>query len=372
MFLNNLLEKIGIRTQKAISFQLQINDENSRPDALIVLPSKRLFIEAKVRARLDLRQIENHLSTIEPTDQLLVITNHSSDLDKLKNVSAKNIKFLTWGQIYLIALKVKNKIKNDTKLKPVSNLINQYVEYLEVATLTNFNGFRQDDFDFFVNYNKYYLPIIKMKMQTLADEIKSNLPVELNEFKDIKVGNIPKKIPAYYSAWVAIRRKSRHNDSFGQCNFTLQISSDEFQINAVIRNGGINDKKKPLGVLYKNLQDNTAFLDLINKIKKKSEGFDSELIISERRPKTGNKIMPGNERWFPVFSIKLSQISEVSDINYLVQFLSKIKNPYFPGIHLRRRINRGESLLKEKNELIKEIIKTLSSFKKFLDIIEND
>ena len=371
-FLNHLLHKINVPPSKAISFKLQIHGERSRPDALVSLSSRNIFIESKVQAVLEKDQIMRHLNFLKQNDVLLIITNNIKDHEKVKEWDNQRLRFLTWGEIHFIARETFNSVKKDKKLIAVKIMLKHFIDYLEVATLTEFNGFREEDFDFFVDYNKYYLPILKKKIDSLAESVKQNLPFELNEYQQSFVGNMPKDMKPDNSIWVAIQKKNEpKGNSFLQNNFTLQIDRDGLQINAVIRNGGIENERTPLGTFYKKMQDSTLALKTFKKIAvfEKKQSNKVKFQINERTPRYGDQIRPGNERWYEVFTILIDHLTSENDIKYLCSFLEKIERPNFPGIRIQRYIPRSDPLLQNKEELIKQIIGTWVSFKPFLSMV---
>jgi len=96
------------------------------------------------------------------------------------------------------------------------------------------------------------------------------------------------------------------------------------------------------------------------------------MVISKRLPKTGERIMPGNERWVQFFDMKLKDISSKSDIDYLRKVLEKADaKPSSPGVHVRYSIDRGEKILGEPDRLQEEIIKTITLFRPILKYLED-
>jgi|SRR3989344_455069 len=368
--LNALLKSLQIPTSLVISFRLQVQGNGSRPDALINLAGKKVFIESKVQAVLDLDQVSRHLHFLSPHDCLLVITNHPYDEAKLQTLKDERIRFTTWGNVHKILNLAYQQIKRDKKYQHVSILLQHFLEYLEVVTLTDFNGFREEDFEFFIEYNKHYLPILKKKMESLAQSIKN----ELSTYGNVIVGNMPKIITKETTAWVAIQQNNLpEGQSFQQCNFTLQVGRDSFTINAVLRNGAIDNKNTPMGVFYNNLEDSSKILaffkQLISTEKKRKEQHKSTFDVFERVPRYGAQIMPGNETWKKVFSIRTDQITSPRDILYIRELMQKMERPALPGIRLTREIPRGDSILQDREELLQEIKRTFTEFEPLLGMI---
>lgn len=371
-FLNRLFQRANIPLSKVISFKLQIHGEVSRPDALVSLSSRDVFIESKVQAVLEEDQILRHLKFLKKNDVLLIITNNRNDSEKVKEWNDPRLRFLTWDDIHSVAREIFNSVKKDKKLIAVRIMLKQFIDYLEVVALTEFNGFREEDFDFFVDYNKYYLPILKKKIDSLAETVKQNLPTELSEYQRSFVGNMPKDMKPDNSIWVAIQKnREPKGDSFLQNNFTLQIDRDGLQINAVIRNGGVENERTPLGTFYKKLCASASVLKIFKAVSVSEKNNNNKAVIHiyERVPRDGGKIRPGNEKWQKVFTVRLEHISDNSDLRYLCSFLEKIKRPNFPGIHFQRYIPRSDQILQNKEELIKVIVNTWVQFKPFLEMV---
>lgn len=216
--------------------------------------------------------------------------------------------------------------------------------------------------------NLNYVPILKKKLQAFANIIKENLPRDIaNEYSFIKPGNVSRNVKDDRFAWVAIKRPKNNRDIFNQCNFTIEVSKSSLDINTVIRNGRTSQESTPIGVFYKRLTNNPdGFLSIIRNIR-----IDARIVISKRLSKTGNRIMPGNERWVQFFDMKLKDISSMADIEYLRKILEKADAmPSSPGVHIRYSIDRGEKILGDPDRLQEEIIKTITVFRPILQYLE--
>ncbi len=371
-FLNRLLQRANVPLSKAISFKLQIHGDVSRPDALVSLSSRDVFIESKVQAVLEKDQILRHLKFLKKNDVLLIITNNRNDSEKVNEWNDQRLRFLTWSDIHSVAREIFNSVKKDKKLTAVRIMLKQFIDYLEVVALTEFNGFREEDFDFFVDYNRYYLPILKKKIDSLAETVKQNLPTELSEYQQSFVGNMPKDMKPDNSIWVAIQKnREPKGDSFLQNNFTLQIDRDGLQINAVIQKGGIENERAGLGTFYKRLKDTALALKTFKFVSatEKKQSNKATFQINERSPRYGSQIRLGNERWHEVFMMRIDHVTNEDDIKYLCSFLEKIKRPNLPGIRIQRYIPRSDPILQNKEELIKVIVDTWVQFKPFLAMV---
>jgi hypothetical protein len=365
---------IDVPRRQVLSFRLQKFEEKSRPDGIINLVNYSILIESKVRAPFNADQITRHLKALNQNDYLLVITNNKEDKKKINDLNDQRLRFLTWHDIHQMCLKVYKEIRTNKKLKAETEFLKDFIDYLEVIVMTEFSGFKDEDFDFWTTLNVHYIPILKNKLESLAEYIKKECPRTLKEYSFIKVGNISRKAKDERSAWVAIKKPNIKGDLFNQCNFTLELSKSSLIVNAVIRNGR-TDNKSPMGVFYKKLcNEPRIFLKVLKRIK--TEG---RLVVSRRIPKTGKRIMPGNEVWLSFYDIKVKDVVTVEDVKYLCRILKKadIKpsmpnaKSELPGVHIRYAIDRGSEILMQPAILGKKIIETLIDFKKVLDFLRD-
>ncbi len=250
----------------------------------------------------------------------------------------------------------------------ILHLIEQFIDYMEVVVMTEFNGFKNSDFDFWVDPNPYYVPILRKKLEALATIIKEKLPRDIGqEYSFIKPGNIARSGKDERFAWVAIKRPKDGKDIFNQCNFTIEVSKSCLDINTVVRNGRTHQMRTPIGVFYNKITNNPErFLQVIKGIKQ-----EARIVVSRRLPRAGKRIMPGNEKWVKFFDMKLGDIANKQDVLYLGDVLKKAdKDPGAPGIHFRYSIDRGSKVLVDPAALEKEIISTITEFKPILAYLE--
>jgi hypothetical protein len=366
--LSGFLKAVKVPNRQVVSFKLQKGLSGSRPDALIDLGDYNIHIESKVRARLDFDQIRRHLSDIGTKDFLVVITNTSDDEDSLSKIGDNRIRYLSWSKVHEICLNTVKKIKGNKSQSAVAQLIEQFIDYLEVVVMTEFNGFKDSDFDFWIDPNPYYVPILRKKLEALANIIKEKLPEEIgSEYSFIKPGKISRSGKDERFAWVAIKRPKDDKDVFNQCNFTIEVSKSGLDINTVVRNGRTFQSDTPIGIFFNRISSDTnKFLQVISGARK-----ESRLVISRRLPRTGKRIMPGNEKWIKFFEMKLSDINTQKDVQYICEVLKKAdKEPGAPGIHFKYSIDRGTKVLTEPEKLEDEIISTIKKFKPILDFLK--
>jgi hypothetical protein len=366
--LNTFLKAINAPKRPVASFRLQKGLDDSRTDALIDLADYNIHIESKVRARLDISQIERHLTSIDSQDILVVITNNRQDKKHISEIGDQRLRYLDWAEVHKLCLKSVEAIRGDKHMVAILHLIEQFIDYMEVVVMTEFNGFKNSDFDFWVDPNPYYVPILRKKLEALATIIKEKLPRDIGqEYSFIKPGNIARSGKDERFAWVAIKRPKDGKDIFNQCNFTIEVSKSCLDINTVVRNGRTHQMRTPIGVFYNKITNNPErFLQVIKGIKQ-----EARIVVSRRLPRAGKRIMPGNEKWVKFFDMKLSDIANKQDVLYLGDVLKKAdKDPGAPGIHFRYSIDRGAKVLVDPAALEKEIISTITEFKPILAYLE--
>ena len=365
---NNFLGLVNASRRPVVYFKLQKGLSDSRPDALIDLADYNIHIESKVRARLDIGQIKRHLKDIGKQDVLVVITNNRQDKKHISEIGDQRLRYLDWAEVHKLCLKSIEAIRGDRRMVAILHLIEQFIDYMEVVVMTEFNGFKNSDFDFWVDPNPYYVPILRKKLEALATIIKEKLPRDIGqEYSFIKPGNITRSGKDERFAWVAIKRPKDGKDIFNQCNFTIEVSKSCLDINTVIRNGRTHQIRTPIGVFYNKITNNPErFLQVIKGIKQ-----EARIVVSRRLPRAGKRIMPGNEKWVKFFDMKLSDIANKQDVLYLGDVLKKAdKDPGAPGIHFRYSIDRGSKVLVDPAALEKEIISTITEFKPILAYLE--
>jgi len=60
------------------------------------------------------------------------------------------LRYLDWAEVHKLCLKSVEAIRGDRRMVAILHLIEQFVDYLEVVVMTEFNGFKNSDFDFWV------------------------------------------------------------------------------------------------------------------------------------------------------------------------------------------------------------------------------
>jgi len=331
-------------------YLLQVSKSKSRPDALIKSATHSLYIESKVASCINMEQLINHQEELEENDTLILISKDEFD----NNIGIKHIR---WSDIY----KCFSNFKSESSKERF--IINEFNRYLEVIGLSDFIGFENDDFDYFVNGIEDYKPIVKNKLIQFSNMVYEELSNEIKSiYTDRHIG-VFSKYPEG-GAWFGIRKDQKSKDVFKHCNFTIEIDADSIQFNTVIRDGKY-DQKKPIGIFYKKIRNN--YDDFMNILKSLSNEYC--LYISKRMPKSGKNFMPGNEKWISLAKLTLEIVTDET-IDYILMMLKKIE---FPGIHIGLSVKRSDKVLKDPEKLVqigKKVIEEEYKVLKFLEAMD--
>ncbi len=333
---------IDIRFSKA-SYDLQIAKERSRPDAVIQLDQKNIYVESKIDSPLEKDQIYRHLESISGS-YLVCITPRDEDVNIVKEINRDNLIFTTWKDIYLYFEEYTKKRKN-------SEFINkQFLEYLEVINMAPFNGWNKKDFEAFLNIDddpKKELRLrVKEKLDLYLTELNKLIKTE-KLFNDLesKVGNINEDSNEVWG----VLCKAPLNEKVQKPHFNFWINSDEFGMGIQI------EGKKPADKIRNTLKSNpNKFL----KISQKLSGFD--LIIKKRiNPKNIPRAYYGEE----IARIKLGKDISHDDIEYIIKKIEKY--PLFE-IGCAKEIKRNDKRLNNQS-FLKGSMKSMKQLKDYYD-----
>lgn len=343
----NLMFKYSSKPQ----YLLQVSKPKSRPDAQIKSIDKSIYFENKISSKLDIHQLIRHKESISKNDILIVITYDKKDKSVANSLKLKH---LEWKDIHKCFKEYEPKDEKERFI------INQFTEYLEVIGLSDFTGFTNNDFDYFINRIDDYKPIVRNKLEKFSYKVINALSDEIKTiYTDRHIGIIPKKPE---TIWFGIRKDQKIKDKFKHCNFTIEIDSEALNFYTVIRDGKYN-QNKPIGIFYKKIKNN--FDEFLNTLKSISGNYYFR--ISKRVPRRGNKIMPGNERWVPLSVLTLEFVTDET-IDYILMLLKKVE---FPGIHMGLSIKRGDEILKKPELLIEKGKKVIEEEYKVLKFLES-
>jgi hypothetical protein len=213
-----------------LDYDLQISKDQSRPDARIRINNREVYIESKVEAKLDSEQIENHLKSVKDSGWLLCITSRQEDESAVKNIKErmgkKNLRFITWKEIYRGFYKYRPRIKD---LK-TDFIVKQFLDYLEAINMSPFVGWKIEDFEPFLYGEddsmgqKDNRTRVKKKLDEYLTELKDGLDKE-ELYADLKpkLGNLDKE-----HVWGVLAKPDINQ--VDQTHFSFILNSELFSI----------------------------------------------------------------------------------------------------------------------------------------------
>lgn len=337
---------IDIRIQKAAEYDLQVEGLLSRPDAEIQIGNERVFIESKIGSALEEKQIERHLASITK-GFLVCITPRDEDRDVIKRFNKKNLKFITWRELYPIFKEYLEQTRDGIS----KFIIKEFLEYLEAINMAPFTGWEKGDFEAFLNIDydpKRELRIrVKEKFKQYLFELKE-LIGEVGLYGELvpNVGFIKKDST---SVWGVLCKPPVRN-KVQKPHFNFWVNSDEFGLGIQI------EGKHPAGKMRGYIKSNN---ETFMKILKKLEGFN--LIILKRVNPTGR---PRAFHGIEILKLRLGGDIYDEDVKYII---SKVDHHKLFEIHCGLSFKRNEDILGRESFLRKSagLMKKLSDYYSF-------
>jgi len=299
--LGYLLAEIGIpcTTKSKPQFDLQTAEEFSRPDALINLGKTNIFIECKVAAPINKKQIKNHLRSIGKA-HLVCITPREDDRKILDSIRDSRIRFITWQKIYETFCQYLLQYEYNENL-----IVQQFNKYLENINMTSFNGFQKEDFDSFLyiedDPKKELRLIVKNKLMLFLGELQKRTQ-NISAFKnlEIDIGNLKKDDKLI---WGSLSKPPLNNKvQIPHYNFVL--NRNRFSIGVIV------EGKKPAKQLQKNIQsDVKSFYKILRQLDKYTFEVHHKVNINNQ---------PRKFRHYSVASLKCGNEISLEDVYYLI------------------------------------------------------
>lgn len=276
-------------------YDMQVSELLSRPDAQIRIGKTDYYIESKVQARLEEKQINNHLASIGES-LLIIITPRNSDLNVVNTICNRRLKFITWEKIYLIFSDYLMSKKTEDNF-----IIIQFLKYMESIGMAPFNGFTKEDFDSFLYIDddpkKEIRSIVKQKLIKYLDAIQMEIQ-SIPSYKGLKVevGNLQEKSD---HIWGTLSDETKSKVNVPHFNFVLDRNT--FSI------GFIVEGKIPAKRFYKYVK---AKPDILLELLSNLPGFHYELQKREfKRIRTYDNI--------PVASVKCGEDIQLDDVVFI-------------------------------------------------------
>lgn len=307
--LMSLLKKteIDIRHLDRVTYDLQVDKESSRPDALIQIDNKYdILIESKVDSPLEEYQICKHLESLS-NGYLICITPREGDKSVVQRIKKANLRFISWKEVYLCFKEQLEKTK-DEKSKFI---IQEFLEYLEATNMAPFNGWNKKDFEAFLNIEddprKELRSRVKEKLKQYLLELQRLLKKEpLFEDLEPDVGNIAQDT---LQVW-GVLCKPPLETKIQRPHFHFIISSNEFFM------GVTTEGKIPARNLRNRINcERDRFLKILRKLR---GGY--YLTIQERV-----KVRPRYYDYSNVAEIYLRKDIALEDIDYIIKKTGQYK-----------------------------------------------
>lgn len=335
---------IPIKDKSSPQYDLQVATDFGRPDALIKLGKTNIFIECKIDASLERKQINNHLRSIDNA-YLVCITPREKDEQIIKSIKNTKLRFITWQNIYEVFSQFLIKNKNEDNL-----IVQQFVKYLENINMATFNGFQKDDFDSFLYIDddpkREIRNIVKDKFRKYLDELYNEVNKQKG-FKNLKVdvGNLNKDSTGVRGAMYPKNIKSVVQAPHYQ--FVLQ--RNRFQLGIMI------EGKIPANKILNRIQTNT---NEFCKILKGLDGFTFEI-----HKKVNIDNLPRKFKAYPVATLKLGEEITLDDVFYI---MNKTKQYKLFVFYCYTPIPRDNKNLNSK-KFIKHSVKLLNKIKPYYE-----
>lgn len=342
--------------------------DSSLPDAWIWNGEAVILIESKTRSKIELDQLKRHIRLLE-FDSVLIVS--------------------YWEEIhdYFDGL-----IKNDKNIIGVDLfLIKQFTKYLELVSLSSFNGWNDEDFDFFFLYEKDKDEIerMKTKMQQFVSEVLNDK--KLSDLLEDKGTGTLRYPPTNIWHQLDIRdNRFFINLTDRYLNFTMELFPTAFQVTIVFPVFSSIDKLREV-LKIKKYEITTRLKEVLQEkiIKTGShtylaEALNNKDIIIDSLPQYKIRLYdhasfkPGNRHWIPKAELTIDP--QTLNGNYWYDFLEDLINLYHPprppresywgaGLHILKEYPRGSGIVSQPKELIEDVRSTLQDFLKIVDIL---
>ncbi len=346
MVLNRFLKEVNIdiKSWDKATFDLQVSGETSRPDALIKIDNYEIYIESKMDSPLEKDQIRRHLQLVSK-GYLICITPREKDKRIIQDINKKNLRFITWNELYLCI----QYLHGHTKDKTTEFVLGQFLEYLEAINMAPFSYWNKNDFEAFLNIEddpkKELRSRVREKMKVYLHDLKEMLNQE-NLFEDLEpdIGNVQKNS---YHVW-GVLCKPPTEKKVHKPHFNFIIDSDVFTIGIEIE--GITPAKRMKKYI---LSDRKRFLRILRKL----DGFT--LILRKKVPTERIR----QYQYITVATIRLGKDVFPEDVEYLIK---KVEHYDLFEFHCGISFKRDDKALQNKHYL-KRSVGHMKKLKEYYD-----
>ncbi len=341
--------------------------EKSLPDAWIWNNNTVILIESKTNAALDKDQLIKHRELL---------------------ISNSILKVSHWEEIHSYFIEL---IKTNTNISDKDKfLLQQFSKYLELVSLSSFNGWNDEDFEFFHLYERDNVETerIRSKMKIFASEVLDNMNLS-RVLVDKGLGKL--KYPLQ-NIWYKIDLKDSKyfiKPNVPYVNFTLELFPDAFQVTIVFPNFSsikklrnvLNSKRDGLIHKFKDtLEQDILKLtdrDILSELAESKKTNILKIPTFKIKIYSHLSIIRENRRWIPrnEFTLDLYTIEDAYWFDLLKNFINLYhpakgrKKHWGAGLHILKQYKRGCELLSQPNELIADIQDTLQKFINFVEAL---
>ena len=344
-----------------------LSSEKSLPDAWIWNKNAVILIESKTQAPVDINQLMKHKELLILDSDLIV--SH-------------------WEEIHIYFI---NLLKNNNSISDKDRfLLQQFSKYLELVSLSSFNGWNEEDFDFFHFYERDNVETERMrkKMKLFASEILQHADLS-KQLEDKGLGKLKYPLQNMWYQFDMKDSKFFIKPNVPYVNFTLELFPDALQVTIVFPNfeaidqlrNVLDSKRDDIIKKFKDVLEE-EILNLTNHdiLSEAAESKDVDIIkIPSYKIKVYShlSIIRSNRRWIPRNELTFDSYT-IQDA-YWLDFLKTNLNLYHPakdrkahwgaGVHILKQYKRGCELLTQPKNIIADIQSTLQRFIEFIKIL---
>jgi len=337
---------IATKGDERVYYDLQVAEDTSRPDAVIQVGKKSIFIESKVDSSLDGDQIERHIES-NKNGYLICITPREEDKEIVNKIKIGNAKFISWRDIYLLFRSWLDEAKDENS----GFIVKEFLAYLEAINMAPFNGWEKRDFEAFLNIEddpkREFRWRVREKFKQYLIELRDSVKdLKIFEGLEYKVGKIMSDSTVVWGVLCKPPIEYKvHNP-----HFNFWVNSDEFGM-------GINiEGKNPTNRMMKKVyEEKERFLKILIELE------DYDFILMKRFNPTG---LPRAYTSIEAIKIRLgNEMISNEDVEYIIKKRSQYG---LVQIYCRKRFKRDEKILNSQS-FLKESIKYMKKLQPFYE-----
>ncbi len=303
-----------------------VTDGKSRPDAWIYSDDFAILVESKVVGYVNPNQMNQHYS--------LLTTDKSNSPQYIEK---------SWSDIHHFFCRISNEMDYH-----VQWIINQFTQYLEWNSMTDFVGFNDEIFDYFFHPGDEETRIwIRETMKKFAGKLL--LQLEDPFYQSYNVGNLKSNDD---NCWVAFGPENKQYKNWAHQTVGVYSAGLEIFVNIELKSV-VNRLRKIL------LESQDQFVKIISALHSKSPFF---IVVNERR-----EIRPRVYKAHLVTRLEseylLKKDLEKDGLHFLENIVKKIKLPQITlSILIDRYTIIESSKIDQGQTMIKSVVNYMKSF----------